>query len=137
MFGTVEPRHGAAHAPAGVDRDLAVRVGMAYPYLPGSDTDAFKGLSVLVGLMVSLGASSIVGQAASGLILMYTRTFRVGEYVRIGDHEGTVTELGMFTTRIRTGTGRRGHAAQHDGAGSVTKNYSRAVPGRASCSTRR
>ena len=55
--------------------------------------------------MVSLGGSSVVGQAASGLILMYTRTIRAGEYVRIGDHEGTVTELGMFTTRIRTGLG--------------------------------
>ena len=44
-------------------------LAMAYPYLPGSDTQAFKGLSVLIGLMVSLGASSLVGQAASGLIL--------------------------------------------------------------------
>ena len=72
---------------------------MAYPYMPGSDTDAFKGLSVLLGIMVSVGASGIVGQATSGLILMYTRTFRTGEYVRIGDREGTMTRLGMFTTR--------------------------------------
>ena len=78
---------------------------MAYPYIPGSETEAFKGLSVLLGLMVSIGASGIVGQAASGLILMYTRTFRPGEYVRIGEHEGTIVEMGMFTTRIRTGLG--------------------------------
>jgi len=43
---------------------------MAYPYIPGAETDAFRGLSVLLGLMVSVGASGIVGQAASGLILM-------------------------------------------------------------------
>ena len=67
---------------------------MAYPYLPGSETEAFKGLSVLVGLMISLGASSLVGQVASGLILTYTRTFRVGEYVRVDEHEGTVTDAG-------------------------------------------
>ena len=54
-------------------------LAMAYPYLPGSNTDAFRGLSVLLGLMVSLGASNLVGQAASGLILTYTRTFRLGE----------------------------------------------------------
>ncbi|HXS15684.1 MAG TPA: hypothetical protein VN764_00760, partial [Polyangiaceae bacterium] len=51
---------------------------MAYPYLPGSDTEAFKGLSVLVGLMASLGGSSLVGQTASGLTLMYAKTIRVG-----------------------------------------------------------
>ena len=58
-------------------------LAMAYPYLPGSDTEAFKGLSVLVGLMISLGASNLVGQLASGLILTYTRTFHKGEFVRI------------------------------------------------------
>ena len=104
-------------------------LAMAYPYLPGAGTDAFKGLSVLVGLMVSLGASSVIGQAASGLILTYTRTLRVGEYVRIGDHEGTVTDLGIFTTRIRTGLGEVLSIPNSMITGTVTKNYSRAVVG--------
>jgi small-conductance mechanosensitive channel len=102
---------------------------MAYPYLPGSDTDAFKGLSVLLGLMVSLGASNLVGQAASGLILTYTRTFRVGEYVRVADHEGTVVSLGAFTTRIRTGLGEELTISNSLVMAAVTKNYSRAVKG--------
>jgi small-conductance mechanosensitive channel len=51
-------------------------LAMAYPYLPGSHTEAFRGLSVLVGLMISLGASNLVGQAASGLILIYSRTLK-------------------------------------------------------------
>jgi len=102
---------------------------MAYPYLPGSDTDAFKGLSVLLGLMVSLGASNLVGQAASGLILTYARTFRVGEYVRVADHEGTVVTLGAFTTRIRTGLGEELTISNSLVMGAVTKNYSRAVKG--------
>lgn len=102
---------------------------MAYPYLPGSGTEAFKGLSVLIGLMISLGASSVVGQAAAGLILTYTRTMRPGEFVRIGDHEGTVTELGIFTTRIRTGLGEVLTLPNSMIASSVTTNYSRAVEG--------
>ena len=104
-------------------------LAMAYPYIPGSGTEAFKGLSVLLGLMVSIGASGIVGQAASGLILMYTKTFRPGEYVRIGEHEGTIVEMGMFTTRIRTGLGEELTVPNSFALGVVSKNYSRTVKG--------
>lgn len=104
-------------------------LAMAYPYLPGSDTEAFKGLSVLVGLMLSMGASSLVGQAASGLILTYGRVFRKGEYVRLADHEGTVTEMGIFTTRIRTGLGEELTLSNASILGATTKNYSRTVAG--------
>jgi small-conductance mechanosensitive channel len=105
-------------------------LAMAYPYLPGAETEAFKGLSVLLGLMVSLGASSLVGQAAAGLIVTYTRTIRMGEYVRVGEHEGTVTELGMFTTRIRTGTGQELALPNSLITGTTIQNYSRVVQGR-------
>jgi len=104
-------------------------LAMAYPYLPGAQTEAFKGVSVLVGLMISLGASNLVGQGASGLILIYGRVFRKGEYVRVGDHEGTVTELGMFATRIRTGLGEELTLANATVLNATTKNYSRAVKG--------
>jgi small-conductance mechanosensitive channel len=104
-------------------------LAMAYPYLPGAQTDAFRGLSVLIGLMVSLGGASVIGQAFSGIILMYTRIFRRGDYVRIGDNEGTVTELGMFATRIRTGLGEEIAMSNSAVLAATTKNYSRAVPG--------
>jgi small-conductance mechanosensitive channel len=104
-------------------------IAMAYPFLPGSDSGAFKGISVLVGLMVTLGGSGLVGQTISGLILMYSRTLRVGEYVRINDQEGTVTELGSFTMKIRTGLGEEITLPNTLVLGSVTKNYSRAVQG--------
>jgi small-conductance mechanosensitive channel len=104
-------------------------LAMAYPYLPGAGTEAFKGLSVLIGLMISLGATSVVGQAASGLILTYTRTLRPGEFVRIGEYEGTVTELGIFTTRIRTGLGEVLTLPNSMITATVTKNYSRTVQG--------
>jgi small-conductance mechanosensitive channel len=127
---------------AGLDQDTVrptrrlVSVGvwlfalvMAYPYLPGSHTEAFKGLSVLMGLMVSLGASSVVGQAASGLILMYTRTLRPGEYVQIQESQGTVVEVGLFSTRIRTGLGEELTIPSSLIVGNITRNYSRTVQG--------
>ena len=104
-------------------------LAMAYPYLPGAQTEAFKGLSVLLGLMISLGASNLVGQAASGLILTYSHVYRHGEYVRIAEHEGTVTELGMFATRLRNGLGEELTLSNSLILGAVTRNYSRAVKG--------
>lgn len=104
-------------------------LAMAYPYLPGSRSQAFQGLSVLVGLMVSIGASGTVSQAASGLMLMYTRAYRVGEFVRIQDTEGTVVELGLLATRIRTGMGEEVMLPNTMVLGNTSRNYSRAVPG--------
>ena len=104
-------------------------VVMAYPYLPGSSSQAFKGLSVLIGVMISLGSSSIVGQAASGLILMYTRTLKVGQYVRIADVEGTVIQLGMFATHISTGLDADITLPNSLVLSNVTKNYSRGLDG--------
>ena len=77
-------------------------IAMIYPYLPGANTEAFKGLSVMVGLMISLGASSVVGQFASGLILIYAKSLKNGEYVQIGAVEGTVAHIGLFATKIHT-----------------------------------
>lgn len=102
---------------------------MAYPYLPGSGTEAFKGISVLVGLMISLGASSLIAQAASGLILTYSRIYRQGEFIHVNGHEGTITDLGMFTTRIRNGMGLEITLPNALVLGNVTKNYSRAIEG--------
>jgi small-conductance mechanosensitive channel len=107
----------------------AFAIALAFPYLPGADTEAFKGVSVLVGLMVTIGASSVVGQGASGLILMYTRAFRAGEYVRIGTTEGTVVELGSFATRLRTGLGDEVLLPNAFVLQNPTRNYSRAVSG--------
>lgn len=102
-------------------------VAMAYPYLPGADSEAFKGVSVLAGLMLSLGASSVVGQALSGLSLMYSRSLRVGEYVKVGDVEGTVAGLGMFTTRIHTGLGEEVNMPNSVVFSQPIRNFSRMV----------
>lgn len=75
---------------------------VAYPYLPGSDSAAFKGVSVFGGLLLTFGSAGIVGQAMSGLVLMYSRGFKVGDFVQIGQIQGTVVTLGLLSTRVRT-----------------------------------
>jgi small-conductance mechanosensitive channel len=105
-------------------------IAMAYPYLPVANTEAFKGVTLLFGLMVSLGASGLVGQAVSGLILTYTRVFRSGEFVHIAGNEGTVMETGMFATRIRTGMGDELTLPNTFILSNVTRNYSRALQGK-------
>ena len=98
---------------------------MMYPYLPGSDSDAFKGVSVFVGLLLSIGSAGTVNQAVSGLMLMYSRALRVGDFVQIGETMGTVVALGMFSTRIRTNLGEIVSLPNAVIVGTTTKNYSR------------
>jgi len=74
----------------------------AYPYLPGSNSDVFKGISVLIGAMVTLGSTGIVNQLMSGLVLVYSRALRVGDYVVVGEQEGVVSEIGTLATKIVT-----------------------------------
>jgi small-conductance mechanosensitive channel len=78
---------------------------MAYPYLPGSDTDAFKGASVFLGLVLSLGSSGFVNQIMSSFMITYSRALHIGDYVKIGDIEGTVIHLGVLSTKVRTPRG--------------------------------
>lgn len=100
-------------------------LAMAYPYIPGSSSEAFKGLSVLVGVMVSLGASGVVGQVAGGLILTFSRALRHGEWVRIGEVEGAVMTVGTFSTRIRTYTDEEVSIPNQVVLATVTRNFSR------------
>jgi small-conductance mechanosensitive channel len=102
---------------------------MAYPYLPGSNTEAFKGLSVLVGIMLSIGGAGVVGQAASGLIMVYSHVLREGEYVKIGKIEGLVTAVGIFSTKIRTSTGEEVNVPNALIGNSTTVNSSRLAEG--------
>jgi small-conductance mechanosensitive channel len=79
-----------------------VAVVVAYPYLPGSGSDAFRGMSVLVGLMLSLGSSGLVNQVMSSFMITYSRAVRIGEFVRIGEVEGTVVHAGALATKLLT-----------------------------------
>lgn len=75
---------------------------VAFPYLPGGESPALKGASLFIGVLVSLGSGSAMGNVISGVILTYMRPFRVGDRVRISDAVGDVLEKSLLVTRIRT-----------------------------------
>jgi small-conductance mechanosensitive channel len=81
---------------------LAASVIVAFPYLPGAESPAFKGISVFLGVLLSLGSTSAVAHAVAGTILTYMRAFQVGDFVRIGNDLGEVIEKTLLVTRIRT-----------------------------------
>ncbi len=75
---------------------------VVFPYLPGSSSPAFRGISIFVGVLFSLGSSGAVSNIVSGVLLTYTRAFRVGDMVKISDTTGTVVEKTLLVTRVRT-----------------------------------
>ena len=75
---------------------------IAYPYIPGSGSEAFKGISVFAGLMISLGSTGLVNQIMSGFVVLYSGAVRTGEFARVGDVEGTITEIGLLSTKVLT-----------------------------------
>ncbi len=81
---------------------LAFAVTVSFPYLPGSSTPAFQGVSIFLGVLVSLGSSSAISNIFAGIILTYTRGFLVGDRVQIADTVGDVVDKTLFVTRVRT-----------------------------------
>jgi small-conductance mechanosensitive channel len=78
----------------------AVGIAIAYPYLPLADSESFKGLSVMFGFMLTLGSAGVVTQMMSGLVLIYSRALKVGDFVSIGEVMGVVKEMGALSTKI-------------------------------------
>ena len=75
-------------------------IAVAYPFIPLSNSDAFKGLSVMFGFMLTLGSAGIVNQLMSGLVLVYSRALSVGDFVDIGGTVGVVSEVGVLSTKV-------------------------------------
>jgi small-conductance mechanosensitive channel len=75
---------------------------VAYPYIPGSESEAFKGISIFMGVLFSLGASSAVSNMIAGYLITYRRAFKAGDRVKIGDALGDVTEMRLQVTHLRT-----------------------------------
>jgi small-conductance mechanosensitive channel len=98
---------------------------VAYPFIPGSDTEAFKGLSVLVGLMITLGSTGLINQVISGLFVIYSRSVRPGDYVRIGDIDGQVMNVGFLATKLKTPRQEEITLPHSVLVGAATTNYSR------------
>jgi len=81
---------------------ISFALAVVFPYLPGANSPAFQGVSIFVGLLVSLGASGVIYGIVAGFVLVYTRAFAVGDRIRFDDTEGFVVEKSIFVTRIRT-----------------------------------
>jgi small-conductance mechanosensitive channel len=81
---------------------LALVLAVAYPSIPGSSSEAFRGISIFLGVVFSLGASGVVGNIIAGYSMIYRRTFKVGDRVKIGDVVGDVTEMRLQVTHVRT-----------------------------------
>lgn len=75
---------------------------VAYPYIPGSESPAFKGISLFIGVVFSLGSSSAISNIIAGYMLTYRRTFKVGDRVKIDEYTGDVTEIRLQVTHLRT-----------------------------------
>ncbi len=81
---------------------LAFAVVMLFPYLPGSGSDAFQGVSLFIGVLLSLGSSSAIANVVAGVVLTYTRAFGVGDRITVGETTGDVIAKSLLVTRIRT-----------------------------------
>ena len=75
---------------------------LIFPYLPGSESNIFKGVSVFIGVLFSLGSSSAIANMVAGLVITYMRPFKIGDRIKIGDVTGDVVEKTLLVTRIRT-----------------------------------
>ncbi len=79
-----------------------VALAVAYPYLPGSSSDAFKSLSVLFGLMLTLGSAGLMTQLMSGLVVVYSRSLQKGDVIQVNQIEGVVSEVGALAVKVVT-----------------------------------
>ena len=81
---------------------IAFAAIICFPYIPGSDSDAFKGVSIFFGVLFSLGSTSAISNIVAGIVITYMRPFKIGDRVEIGETIGDVTERSLLVTRVRT-----------------------------------
>jgi small-conductance mechanosensitive channel len=98
---------------------------VAYPYIPGSGTEAFKILSILIGVMIALGSTGLISQIISGLFVTYSKGVSPGDHVRIGDVEGEVLNVGLLATKLKSLKQEEITVPHSVLVGATTTNYSR------------
>ena len=81
---------------------IIMGVVVAYPYLPGSGSEAFKGISILIGILFSLGSTSLIANIIAGYTMTYRRAFKVGDRVKFGEYFGEVTDIRLMETHVRS-----------------------------------
>ena len=103
---------------------IAFSVVVAYPYIPGSESDAFKGVSIFLGLVFSIGSSSFIANMLAGYSLTYRGAFREGDRVRIGDHLGEVVAVRALSTTLRSPKNEEINISNSEVLTSAVINYS-------------
>jgi small-conductance mechanosensitive channel len=98
---------------------------VCYPYIPGSQTEAFKGVSIFIGVLLSLGSTSAVSNLVAGFVLTYMRGYRVGDIIQVEGDRGMVVEMTLLATRIRTPKNEVVTIPNATVIGSRITNYSR------------
>jgi small-conductance mechanosensitive channel len=81
---------------------VAFALVIAYPHIPGSGSEAFKGVTLILGLLFSLGSPSVISNMVAGQSLAYRRAFKVGDRVKVGEHIGEVAQMRLLTTYLRS-----------------------------------
>lgn len=105
----------------------SLMIVMIWPLLPSSDSQIFQGVSVFIGVVVSLGSTSIMGNLMAGLVMTYMRPFRIGDYIKVGDTVGEVIEKTVLVTRIRTRKNEVVTIQNSSLMGSQTSNFTTAA----------
>ncbi|MEP2030975.1 MAG: mechanosensitive ion channel domain-containing protein [Paracoccaceae bacterium] len=81
---------------------VLVAIVISFPYIPGSDSAAFQGLTILVGVMVSLGSNSVIANLLAGVFVIYRRSTNIGDRIKIGEHVGDVVQIKLMETHIKS-----------------------------------
>src|SRR5262249_44206022 len=107
---------------------IAFGLIVAYPYIPGSESAAFKGVSVFIGIIFSLGSSTAMANLIAGYMLTYRRAFKIGDRVKIGDVVGEVLEMRLQATHLRSFKNEEVVIPNSQSLGSHVLNYSSLAP---------
>ncbi len=81
---------------------VLIAVIICFPFIPGAESEAVKGLTLLVGVMVSLGSNSVVSNVLAGLFVIYRRSMNIGDRIRVGEHVGDVVQIKLMETYIKS-----------------------------------
>lgn len=108
---------------------IMIAVVFSFPYIPGSDSAAFQGLTILVGAMLSLGSNSVVGNVLSGLFVIYRRSTNIGDRIKIGEHVGDVVQIKLMETHMKSIKNELISIPNAQMLNSEVVNYSRKIDG--------
>jgi small-conductance mechanosensitive channel len=109
---------------------IATAIVFAYPHTSGSDSRAFQGLTILAGIMVSLGSNTVVSNMMAGLFVIYWRSTNIGDRIKVGDQVGDVIEIKLMATLIKSVKNEMVSIPNAQLLNSEVVNYSRKIDGR-------